>query len=43
MALHGGAPDAKGKGLIWLSATCFRRSYFLCFGGADRMAFASFL
>ncbi len=29
-------------GVIWLSATRFRRSYFLCFGGADRMAFARF-
>ncbi len=28
-------------GVIWLSATRFRRRYFLCFGGADRMAFAS--
>ncbi len=28
-------------GVIWLNATRFRRSYFLCFGGADRMAFAS--
>ncbi len=33
---------AQIMGVIWLSATRFRRSYFLCFGGADRMAFASF-
>ncbi len=32
----------RDKGVIWLSATRFRRSYFLCLGGADRMAFASF-
>ncbi len=35
------AGAGKYKGVIWLSATRFRRSYFLCFGGADRMAFAS--
>ncbi len=28
-------------GVIWLSVTRFRGRYFLCFGGADRMAFAS--
>ncbi len=38
--LSGRAPKYR-LGVIWLNATRFRRSYLLCFGGADRMAFAS--